>query len=70
MQCSRRIAPEISFASYALCNEIGEGIGIVMGSPSGPARDGIVNSIVCMAGDEMDMGEAISDDGVGILTGP
>jgi hypothetical protein len=59
--------PEISVASGALGNVIGDGIGRVMDGSSGRGRDGIVESIVGTVGGDKNVGEAIIGDSAGIL---
>jgi hypothetical protein len=49
----------ISFASDTLGNEIGQGIGNVIASPTPGPHIGIVKSIAGMAADDIDMGEAM-----------
>jgi hypothetical protein len=59
-------ALQMSFASDIVSNEIGEGIGTMIGGQSGRART--AKSDVSI-GDDTDVAEPITGRGAGILTG-
>jgi hypothetical protein len=68
MQWLMHTALQMSFASDTVGNEIGEGIGTMIGGQSGGARDRTAKSNVSI-GDDTDVAEPITGRGAGILTG-